>query len=70
LAVQAMKPYPSPEEILAHLEQTFAHAVDQRPDLMEPYLIRLEGATEAERKDIMREALRETFKLRYPSRFS
>jgi hypothetical protein len=70
LAVQAMKPFPRPEEILAHLEETFAHAVDQRPDLMEPYLIRLGGTTEGERKVIMREGLRETFKLRYPSKLT
>jgi hypothetical protein len=56
-------------EAMAHLSETFRHAVDQRPDLMEPYLTRLEGANEVERKAIMREGLRETFTRRHPSRF-
>lgn len=54
---------------MAHLEETFRHAVDQRPDLMEPYLIRLEGTNETERKAIMREGLRDTFTRRHPSKY-
>lgn len=40
----------SREQVMAHLEETFRHAVDQRPDLMEPYLIRLEATNEIERR--------------------
>jgi hypothetical protein len=58
----------TPEEVMAHLEETFRQACDQRPDLMEPYLIRLEGTNETEQKAIMREGLRDTFNRRHPSR--
>ena len=52
--------------MLLHLERTFDMAADQRPDLMEPYLIRLAGANEDEQIAIMREGLAATFKQRNP----
>jgi len=54
------------DEAVAHLEQTFDQASRQRPDLFEPYLIRLAGADEAEQVFIMREALRSTLARRFP----
>jgi hypothetical protein len=53
-------------EVQLHLERTFRTAVDARPDLLEPYLIRLEGEDEAGSRAIMREALAATFAGRYP----
>jgi hypothetical protein len=58
----------TPDEVQLHLERTFRTAVDQRPDLLEPYLIRLEGEDEASGRAIMREALAATFAGRYPGR--
>ena len=55
------------EEAFLHLRRTFSDAVDQRPDLMEPYLIRLEGLDERDQMRVMQEGLRETFARRYPS---
>jgi hypothetical protein len=60
----------SRDEAVSHLEVTFDQAARQRPDLMEAYLIRLDGATESEQVAIMREGLRETFTRRYPRRFA
>lgn len=54
------------EEAIAHCETTFDQAARQRPDLFEPYLIRLSGASEAEQVSIMREALRSTLARRFP----
>jgi hypothetical protein len=56
----------TPDEIFVHLLETFDQGARQRPDLFEPYLIRLAGLDEREQIPIMREALRETFALRYP----
>jgi hypothetical protein len=58
------------EEGLSHLMGTFDRAVAERPDLMEPYLIRLEGTDDSEAKAIVRQALRETFTRRHPNRFA
>jgi hypothetical protein len=55
-------------EVQLHLERTFRTAVDARPDLLEPYLIHLEGEDEASSRRIMREALAATFAMRHPSR--
>jgi len=55
------------DEALFHISLTFNRAVDERPDLMEPYLVRLaEASTDGERKEIMRAGLRETVMLRFP----
>ncbi len=51
------------EYAMAHLTATFQQACRSYPDVMEPYLIRLEGA--ADQKEAMRAALRETVKQRY-----
>jgi hypothetical protein len=58
------------EESHEHLVTTFELAANHRPDLFEPYLIRLVEAEQDEptQMQIMREALRETFALRYPNR--
>jgi hypothetical protein len=58
----------TPDEVMAHLEATFGAAVDQRPDLMEPYMIRMNEEDEATRRAIMREALAATFARRHPSK--
>ena len=56
------------DEGLLHLRITFQQAFVRWPDLIEPYVIQLEGAADdVERKSIMRAALRETFAARYPS---
>lgn len=55
------------EEALEHLRQTFDRACFAHPDLMEPYMVRLESAPELEHKEIMRSGLRETIKQRYPA---
>ena len=57
-------------ETYQHLVVTFDLAARRRPDLFEPYLIRLAGADESEQMTIMREALRATFATRYPNRFA
>jgi hypothetical protein len=50
-----------------HLQNTFTDAERLHPDLMEPYTTRLGDAeTEAEKTEIMRGGLRETFRRRYP----
>jgi len=61
----------SPEEAYRHLSVTFELAANRWPDLFEPYLIRLVDADqdEAAQTAIMRQALRETFAIRYPNRF-
>jgi hypothetical protein len=58
------------EEAHAHLVATFDLAANHRPDLFEPYLIRLADAEQDERTQmaIMRTALAVTFTLRYPNR--
>ena len=49
------------------LKTTFAGAERRHPDLMEPYATRLgEADTDADRMEIMRTGLRETFRARYP----
>lgn len=62
----------SREEVFHHLSVTFDLAANLRPDLFEPYLIRLADTDQDERAQmaIMRQALRETFATRYPSRFA
>ena len=62
----------SGDEAHHHLAVTFDLAANHRPDLFEPYLIRLADADQDERSQmaIMREALRETFATRYPNRFA
>jgi len=59
------------EEAFHHLDETFTRAISERPDLMEPYLVKLaEAQTEEEGAAIMRQGLRETIKLRYPLKHS
>ena len=58
------------DEAHQHLLVTFDLAANHRPDLFEPYMIRLDGAHEREQMAIMREALRDTFATRYPNRFA
>jgi hypothetical protein len=62
----------SRDEAFHHLSVTFELAANHRPDLLEPYLIRLADTDQDERAQmaIMRQALRETFATRYPSRFA
>jgi hypothetical protein len=59
-------------EVFHHLSVTFELAANLRPELFEPYLIRLADTEQDERAQIaiMRQALRETFATRYPSRFA
>lgn len=51
-------------EGLAHLRVTFQMAVKSHPDIMEPYLVALDGGDE---KSILRRGLRETFQRRFPA---
>jgi hypothetical protein len=62
----------SRDEAYHHLAVTFDLAANHRPDLIEPYLIRLADADQDERAQmaIMREALSATFAIRYPNRFA
>ena len=60
----------TPKEAASHLAATFEHAATERPDLFEPYQIRLVGLEEREQITIMREALRDTFTIRHQSRFA
>lgn len=57
------------DEAFKHLRQTFAAACADHPDLMEPYIIRLDDdAPRAEQMRLMQQGLRETFRRRYPSK--
>ena len=56
----------TPEEALHHLTGTFNLNVKQFPDIMEPYVVMLADAPESEHMEIMRSALRNTIKQRYP----
>lgn len=57
------------DEAYVHLSETFDAAARQRPDLLEPYMIRLDGTDdEQQRAVIMRQGLKETFGRRHPSR--
>ena len=57
------------DEAEFHLSDTFDREFRRRPDLLEPYLPTLDAAqTVRERIDVMRRALRETIRLRYPLR--
>jgi hypothetical protein len=60
----------TPDEAAAHLAGTFDQAATQRPDLFEPYQIRLDGLGQRDQVAIMREALRETFAVRWPTRLA
>jgi hypothetical protein len=52
-------------EVFSHLSKTFDDACAQFPDVMEPYVVRVaETLGKQETKDLMREALRETFRQR------
>lgn len=51
------------EFALAHLKATFDQACRTHPDIMEPYMIRLDGEGD---KETMRAGLRETINQRYP----
>lgn len=56
-------------EVFSHLSKTFDAACVQFPDLMEPYVVRVaETLGKKETKDLMREALRETFRRRRATR--
>lgn len=57
----------TPEEAYAHLRHVFDTAVKQHPSLMESYVaIAVETASREEEMAIMRTALMDTFRLRYP----
>lgn len=60
----------TPEEVYWHLKATFDQAATERPDLFEPFQIRLEGSLETEQVAIMREALGATFRQRWPDAHS
>lgn len=61
----------SEAEAFQHLNATFSGAVKAFPDIMEPWVLRLDGLTDtAEITAVMRHGLRETIKLRYPLRES
>lgn len=47
------------------LRELFAEVCRMHPDVMEPYMIRIEGLTGAEEIEMMRMALRETTDQRY-----
>ncbi len=55
------------DEAFLHLSATFAEAVRDHHDLMEPYLILLGDALgDAGRMSVMRRGLRETIRQRHP----
>lgn len=57
----------APVFVFKDLQTTFESAERWHPDLMEPYTTRLGDAESlAERTEIMRAGLRETFRRRYP----
>jgi hypothetical protein len=60
----------SEDELLSHSEETFRRAVVEHPDLMEPYVIRLEGELAPGRIAIVREALASTFTRRHLGRYA
>jgi hypothetical protein len=55
------------EEALFHLTHTFDAACRMFPDIMEPWIPRVDGTTDRlEKLECMRLALRSTFRARYP----
>lgn len=54
---------------LNHLQRTFDMACRHFPEIMEPHITRLDGLSSDESMKLMREALRSTFKDRWPSPF-
>jgi hypothetical protein len=59
----------SEEQAFAHLRDTFDAAAKAFPDIMEPYVLRLDGLTDQnEITNVMRQGMRETIKQRYPLR--
>jgi hypothetical protein len=56
------------EYAFAHLKQTFDQVAKYHPDMLEPFLNRLADADERTQTSVMREGLRDTFRLRHHSK--
>lgn len=57
------------EEAFVHLRQTFAETVRTHPDIMEPWIVRLDGLDDTQEKTaLMRRALASTLNARHPAR--
>lgn len=56
----------TPDFAYEHLKNTFTQQFHEHPDLLEPYVLRLDTASKTEKIEIMRDGLRKTIKQRYP----